>query len=92
MDEALASGTKNGYHFAYTPISRSGAGITTYAIRASPVQEGVTGHLHYYLLEHGEPIRYDRNGSPILDRNGLPMLDIRYNPAREAGPNDPPVE
>jgi type II secretory pathway pseudopilin PulG len=61
IDEALASGTKSGYVFTYTPGEKDSAGkITTYTIRADPVVPGNTGVNHYFTDQTGV-IRQESN-------------------------------
>lgn len=61
IDEALASGTKSGYVFTYTPGEKDSAGrINTYTIRADPVVPGNTGVNHYFTDQSGV-IRQESN-------------------------------
>lgn len=48
IDEALASGTKSGYVFVYTPLATDPLGHTsTYSLTADP-QTATTGQRHFY--------------------------------------------
>jgi prepilin-type N-terminal cleavage/methylation domain-containing protein len=48
IDEVLASGTKSGYIFTYTPILKDPQGnTTTYSLTADP-QNPMAGQLHFY--------------------------------------------
>jgi type IV pilus assembly protein PilA len=48
IDEALASGTKSGYVFVYTPLATDALGHTsTYSLTADP-QTPTTGQRHFY--------------------------------------------
>ena len=48
IDEALASGTKSGYVFVYTPLTTDPQGHTaTYSLTADP-QTATTGQRHFY--------------------------------------------
>ena len=48
IDENLASGTKSGYIFTYTPLTNDAQGHTaTYSVTADP-QSATTGQRHFY--------------------------------------------
>jgi len=47
IDSALASGTKSGYVFTYTPTS-TGAIVSQYAVNADPLGSGSSGQRHFY--------------------------------------------
>jgi len=46
IDSALATGSKSGYVFAYSPAS--GASITTYTVNGDPISSGASGQRHFY--------------------------------------------
>jgi type IV pilus assembly protein PilA len=49
IDEVLASGSKQGYTFTYTPLTLDPAGNTaTYSINADPISPGTSGQRHFY--------------------------------------------
>lgn len=50
IDAALASGTKSGYSFLYTPVS-VGATVMTYSVNADPTTSGSTGQRHFFTDE-----------------------------------------
>src|SRR6266478_4621452 len=50
IDSALASGTKSGYTFLYTPVS-AGAIVTSYSINADPTASGASGQRHFFSDE-----------------------------------------
>jgi len=58
IDSVLASGTKSGYTFSYSPGPVVGGRIDTYAIFANPVTPGTTG-TNYYFTDHSGVIRQD---------------------------------
>ena len=80
IDEELASGTRRGYVFTYTPMAGtdpkaapkapasgcSVAGAGGFAVTADPVTRGTTGQTSYYVDETGV-IRYDTNGEATAD-------------------------
>jgi prepilin-type N-terminal cleavage/methylation domain-containing protein len=47
IDPLLASGTKSGYSFTYTPTGGGGVN-NTYSINADPVSAGLSGQRHFY--------------------------------------------
>src|SRR5713101_7863694 len=47
IDPLLASGTKSGYFFTYTPIAGGGVN-NTYSLNADPVNAGLSGQRHFY--------------------------------------------
>lgn len=72
IDEVLASGTKSGYFFTYTPGEKDRDGrLVGYTIHADPVKPGNTGRYHYFTDESGV-IRQETGGratkeSPPID-------------------------
>ena len=50
IDSALASGTKSGYTFLYTPVS-AGAIVISYSINADPTSSGASGQRHFFSDE-----------------------------------------
>ena len=54
IDEYLASGRKSNYKFAYNPGPADSTGkITTYAVRADPIEPGNTGKMYYFTDQTG---------------------------------------
>lgn len=47
IDSALASGTKSGYTFLYSPVS-AGAVVTSYSVNADPTASGGSGQRHFF--------------------------------------------
>jgi type IV pilus assembly protein PilA len=47
IDPLLASGTKSGYSFTYTPTGGGGVN-NTYSLNADPVNAGLSGQRHFY--------------------------------------------
>ena len=47
IDSALASGTKSGYTFLYTPVS-AGAVVASYSVNADPTTSGASGQRHFF--------------------------------------------
>ena len=47
IDSALASGTKSGYTFLYTPVS-AGAIVMSYSVNADPTTSGTSGQRHFF--------------------------------------------
>jgi prepilin-type N-terminal cleavage/methylation domain-containing protein len=72
IDPALASGTKSGYSFIYSPGPTDLFGkITTYSITATPIDRGATGDRSFFTDQTGA-IRADGSGiatanSPLLN-------------------------
>jgi type IV pilus assembly protein PilA len=61
IDEVLASGTKSGYIFTYTPGEKGADGrVDKYTLQADPVVSGNTGVNHYFTDETGV-IRQERD-------------------------------
>jgi prepilin-type N-terminal cleavage/methylation domain-containing protein len=50
IDATLASGSKSGYNFLYTPVA-SGAVISTYGVNADPISAGGSGQRHFFSDE-----------------------------------------
>lgn len=72
IDEALASGQKNGYLFTYTPIDADGDGVfERFSLNADPITPGTTGRRHFYVDETGlirsEPGQAATAESPQLE-------------------------
>ena len=70
IDEVLASGTKAGYRFVYTPGAQAAGGVDTYQLFADPIQPGVTGN-YYYYTDHSGVIR--QNTSQRAGPNDPPI-------------------
>jgi type IV pilus assembly protein PilA len=82
IDPALASGTKSGYRFIYTPIYDGGVaprlspeairagcsrvGGTGYMVGADPIVRGTTGQRSFYTDQTGI-IRFDPDGAATTD-------------------------
>jgi type IV pilus assembly protein PilA len=70
VDQELASGTKTGYVFTYTPGERVNGVIQSYTMTAVPQKVGETGQRRFFSDESGK-IHYSPNeladaGSPVL--------------------------
>lgn len=50
IDATLASGSKSGYNFTYTPVP-TGAVISTYSVNADPISSGGSGQRHFFSDE-----------------------------------------
>ena len=50
IDAGLASGTKSGYTFLYTPVA-AGAIVTSYSVNADPTASGASGQRHFFTDE-----------------------------------------
>lgn len=54
IDKVLASGTKSGYVFTYSPGEKDAKGLVgTYTIHADPLTPGTTGQNHYFTDQSG---------------------------------------
>jgi type IV pilus assembly protein PilA len=61
IDALTAGGAKNGYTFAYVPVSTDHSGfVTGYSITASPVTPGTTG-TRYFFTDQSDMIRAEEN-------------------------------
>jgi prepilin-type N-terminal cleavage/methylation domain-containing protein len=58
IDSVLASGTKSGYVFTYTPSAPVGGVIYSYTINADPVVPGQTGQ-RYFFTDSSSVIRFN---------------------------------
>jgi prepilin-type N-terminal cleavage/methylation domain-containing protein len=70
IDSNLASGSKSGYTFTYTPGEKVNGAIRSYSITAVPDQVGTTGQRRFYSDESGE-VHYNAGGpadqtSPVI--------------------------
>jgi type IV pilus assembly protein PilA len=69
IDAALASGTKSGYTFLYTPVS-VGATVMSYSVNADPTTSGSTGQRHFFTDETSlirvNPTAAATNSDPAL--------------------------
>jgi type IV pilus assembly protein PilA len=71
IDSVLASGTKSGYSFVYTPTATDASGnVLSYSITGQPVSPGVTGQRSFYTDQSGV-IRANPNGA--ADANSTPL-------------------
>jgi prepilin-type N-terminal cleavage/methylation domain-containing protein len=62
IDEVLASGTKSGYSFVYTPGAPDASGLVdTYTINANPLSQGQTG-IRYFYSDQSTVILYSTAG------------------------------
>jgi hypothetical protein len=73
IDEKLASGTKSGYVFTYSPGEKDDRGsVNTYSIHADPITPGTTGVFHYFTDQTGlirqEHDRPANEQSPYISR------------------------
>lgn len=53
VDSVLASGTKSGYTFSYTPSTSAAGRTDLYSFNADPVTPGTTGTNHYFTDQSG---------------------------------------
>jgi prepilin-type N-terminal cleavage/methylation domain-containing protein len=54
IDSVLASGTKSGYSFAYTPGATDASGnVLSYAVTANPITRGTTGQRGFFTDQTG---------------------------------------
>jgi len=69
IDSALASGTKSGYTFLYTPVS-AGAVVASYGVNADPITPGVSGQRHFFTdqtnLIRANPTASASNSDPPI--------------------------
>lgn len=72
IDSVLASGTRNGYVFSYTPLYGSGSPVATgYQVTANPVSPGTTG-LWFYYLDQSNVIRGNYNSPATVSSAVIP--------------------
>ncbi len=50
IDSSLATGSKSGYNFTYTPVS-TGAVVGAYIVNADPISSGGSGQRHFFSDE-----------------------------------------
>jgi prepilin-type N-terminal cleavage/methylation domain-containing protein len=50
IDSSLATGSKTGYNFTYTPVS-TGAFVGAYTVKADPISSGGSGQRHFFSDE-----------------------------------------
>lgn len=62
IDSVLASGTKSGYTFAYTPTTGASTRVDQYTLTAAPTAVGTTG-TNYYFTDESGVIRQNSAGS-----------------------------
>jgi prepilin-type N-terminal cleavage/methylation domain-containing protein len=48
IDITLASGTRSGYSFTYTPAAPAGGVINAYTVTANPTNQGITGQRGFF--------------------------------------------
>jgi type IV pilus assembly protein PilA len=48
VDSLVASGSKSGYTFVYTPVQGTSGTVVSYSVTASPISPGQTGQTYYY--------------------------------------------
>jgi len=53
IDDILATGTKSGYTYTYTPGSPVNGVIDSFTLSASPVTPGVTGYRYFFTDDSG---------------------------------------
>jgi len=70
IDNVLASGTKTGYTFTYTPGAAAGGIIPVYTLTASPVVAGQTGQ-RYFFTDQSAVIRF--NVSALATASDAPL-------------------
>ncbi len=62
IDSVLASGSKSGYTFSYSPGTAVGGRIDTYGLNASPTTPGTTG-TNFYFTDQSGVIRQNSTGT-----------------------------
>ena len=50
IDSSLATGSKSGYNFTYTPVS-TGPVVGAYTVKADPISSGGSGQRHFFSDE-----------------------------------------
>ena len=76
IDPALASGTRSGYVFTYSPGEKDESGrVNTYTIHADPVTPGTSGNVHYFT-DQSFVIREDHDRAA---NKQSPYLDLTVN-------------
>ncbi len=69
IDAALASGTKSGYTFLYTPVT-VGAIVTSYDVNSNPTTSGTSGQRHFFTddtnLIRVNPAAVATNSDPAI--------------------------
>ena len=71
IDSVLASGTKTGYSFVYTPgVMDASGNVLTYSITGQPISVGTTGQRSFYTDQSGV-IRANTSG--VADANSTPI-------------------
>lgn len=53
IDDVLATGTKSGYTYSYTPGNPVNGVVDSFQLTASPVTPGVTGNRYFYTDDSG---------------------------------------
>ena len=53
IDEVLATGTKSGYTYSYTPGSPVNGVIDSFQLTSSPITPGITGNRYFYTDDSG---------------------------------------
>ncbi len=53
IDSVLASGSKSGYQFVYTPTALQGTAYSSYGVNANPSDLGVTGTRYFFADQSG---------------------------------------
>lgn len=68
IDRVLASGTKSGYVFTYSPGEKDAKGLVgAYTIHADPIKPGTTGQNHYFTDQSG--VIRQQTGSPANEQS-----------------------
>jgi len=62
VDSVLASGSKSGYTFSYSPGTAVGGRIDTYNLNAAPTTPGTTG-TNFYFTDQSGVIRQNSTGT-----------------------------
>jgi type IV pilus assembly protein PilA len=72
IDSVLASGSKSGYSFAYSPGTTDAAGnVLSYAIAAAPISPGTTGQ-RYFFTDQSGVIRANPSGTASVTSTPIP--------------------
>jgi prepilin-type N-terminal cleavage/methylation domain-containing protein len=70
IDNVLASGTKTGYTFTYTPGAAAGGVIPVYSLTASPLVVGQTGQ-RFFFTDQSAVIRFNTSALATVSDSPL---------------------
>jgi len=65
IDSVLATSTKSGYVFTFTPAAAVGGNVQSYTISAAPITAGTTGQRGFFTNQSGV-IRSDSSGTATI--------------------------